>query len=134
MLNILRSYGFLTEDEGFYTHYIRAFYAGSPSAQLLTSPCQQTDPFMAYKVNIFVDNSSLSGPPVIIERIPTGFNMFARLNGERLWERMSATHTMIKAGSSAAVNAGYLILNIRDVLLNAGVWRPEKAYQSKRSG
>jgi len=31
-------------------------------------------------------------------------------------------HTMIKAGAVQLANNGYLILNIRDVLLNQGVW------------
>lgn len=86
------------------------------------TPLAQTDQFMAYKVNVFVDNSSVSGPPIIIEPNPNWFNMFGKIERKALMGTYTSDHTMIKTGAVQSANGGYLILNIRDVLLNAGVW------------
>jgi lon-related putative ATP-dependent protease len=82
----------------------------------------QSDPFMAYRINVFVDNSSVSGPPIIIEPNPNWFNMFGKIERKALMGTYISDHTMIKAGAVQSANGGYLILNIRDVLLNPGVW------------
>jgi predicted ATP-dependent protease len=86
------------------------------------SPIQQVDFFVAYKVNIFVDNSSIIGPPVIFESNPNWFNMFGKIERRALMGTYLSDHTMIKAGAVQLANGGYLILNIRDVLLSSGVW------------
>jgi len=85
-------------------------------------PLPQGDPFMAYKVNIFVDNSSISGPPIIFEPNPNWFNMFGKIERRALMGTYFSDHTMIKAGAVQLANGGYLMLNIRDVLLNQNVW------------
>ncbi|MGQ9571086.1 MAG: Lon protease family protein [Thermodesulfovibrionales bacterium] len=80
------------------------------------------DPFIAYKVNVFVDNSSLNAPPIIIEPNPNWFNMFGKVERRALMGTYVSDHAMIKPGAIQLANGGYLILNIRDVLLNPGVW------------
>jgi predicted ATP-dependent protease len=82
----------------------------------------QADPFMAYRVNIFVDNSSISGPPIVFEPNPHWFNMFGKIERRALMGTYISDHSMIKPGAVQLANGGYLILNIRDVLLNPGVW------------
>lgn len=82
----------------------------------------QGDPFIAYKVNIFVDNSFVSGPPIIIETNPNWFNMYGKMERRALMGTYVSDHTMIKPGAVQLANGGYLILNIRDVVLNPGVW------------
>jgi len=82
----------------------------------------QADPFMAYKVNVFVDNSSISGPPIVFEPNPHWFNMFGKIERRALMGTYVSDHSMIKPGAVQSANGGYLILNIRDVLLNPGVW------------
>jgi lon-related putative ATP-dependent protease len=86
------------------------------------SPSSQVDFFIAYKVNVFVDNSTASGPPIIVEPNPNWFNMFGRIERRAFMGTYVSDHTMIKAGAVHLANNGYLILNIRDVLLNQGVW------------
>jgi predicted ATP-dependent protease len=83
---------------------------------------QQVDPFLAYKVNVFVDNSSISGPPIVIEPNPNWFNIFGKIERRALMGTYTSDHSMIKPGAVQLANGGYLILNIRDVLLNPGVW------------
>ena len=90
----------------------------SPGAPFPT----QVDPFMAYRVNVIVDNSSTSGPPIVIESNPNWFNMFGKIERKALMGTYVSDHTMIKPGAVQLANGGYLILNIREVLLNPGVW------------
>ena len=85
-------------------------------------PMPHVDSFTAYKVNVFVDNSSLDGPPIIIEPNPNWFNMFGKVERRAIMGTYLSDHTMIKPGAVHLANGGYLILNIRDVLLNPGVW------------
>jgi lon-related putative ATP-dependent protease len=85
-------------------------------------PVQQAEPFTAYKINVLVDNSSVSGPPIIIEPNPNWFNMFGKIERKSLMGTYVSDHTMIKAGAVQLANGGYLILNIRDLLFNQGVW------------
>ena len=85
-------------------------------------PMPHVNSFTAYKVNVFVDNSSLDGPPIIIEPNPNWFNMFGKVERRALMGTYLSDHTMIKPGAVHLANGGYLILNIRDVLLNPGVW------------
>lgn len=85
-------------------------------------PLPQGDPFTAYRVNVFVDNSSISGPPIIFEPNPNWFNMFGKIERRALMGAYFSDHTMVRAGAIQAANGGYLILNIRDVLLNPNVW------------
>ena len=95
--------------------------AAAPQAQGM-APAQQADLFIPYKVNVYVDNGQTSGPPIVIEPNPTWFNMFGRVERKAFMGAYFSDHSMIKAGAVQSANGGYLILNIRDVLLNQGVW------------
>ena len=82
----------------------------------------QMDPYLVYRVNAFVDNGSQTGPPIIIEPDPHWFNMFGQIERRALMGTYLSDHMMIKPGAVQLANGGYLILNIRDVLMNPGVW------------
>jgi predicted ATP-dependent protease len=82
----------------------------------------QQESFMAFRVNVFVDNSSPDGPPIIFESNPNWFNMFGRVERKAYMGTYVSDHTFIKPGAVQRSNGGYLILNIRDVLQNGGVW------------
>jgi predicted ATP-dependent protease len=85
-------------------------------------PAASIDSFIVYKVNVFVDNSLFDGPPIIIEPNPTWFNMFGKVERRAFMGTYVSDHAMIKPGAIQLANGGYLILNIRDVVLNPGVW------------
>jgi predicted ATP-dependent protease len=113
---------FLTEMRDYTLTKLDMFMQTAQSPQLPISPALQAESFTAYKINVFVDNSSLSGPPVIFEPNPNWFNMFGKIERRALMGTYVSDHMMIKAGAVQLANGGYLILNIRDVLLNGGVW------------
>jgi len=81
-----------------------------------------SDPFLPYRVNIFVDNSATEGSPIIVETNPSYHNLFGVIEKKPLMGGYITDFTLIKAGSISRANGGYLILHDRDVLANAGVW------------
>jgi predicted ATP-dependent protease len=95
----------------------------APSQLHLEAP---GDPFSKYRVNIVVDNTEVEGAPVIIETNPTYYNMFGRVERRAQFGVLSADFTMIRAGSYAKANGGFLVVNARDVLMNPGVWETLK--------
>ena len=80
------------------------------------------DPFLPYRVNVFVDNSETVGPPIIVETNPTFHNLFGVVEKKPLVGGYVTDFTLIKAGSISRANGGYLVLYDRDVLFNSGVW------------
>jgi len=80
------------------------------------------DPFLPYRVNVFVDNSDAQGPPIVVETNPTYHNVFGVIEKKPIVAGYMTDFTMIKAGSISRANGGYLVLYDRDVLSNAGVW------------
>jgi predicted ATP-dependent protease len=81
-----------------------------------------TDPFLPYRINVFVDNSDTQGPPIIVETNPTYHNLFGVIEKKPIVGGYVTDFTLIKAGSISKANGGYLVLYDRDVLTNAGVW------------
>lgn len=80
------------------------------------------DPFLPYRVNVFVDNSDTQGPPIIVETNPTYHNLFGVIEKKPFVGGYVTDFTLIKAGSISKANGGYLVLYDRDVLGNVGVW------------
>ncbi|HVO93377.1 MAG TPA: ATP-binding protein, partial [Terriglobales bacterium] len=81
-----------------------------------------SDPFLPYRVNVFVDNSDTQGPPIIVETNPTYHNVFGVVEKKPIAGGYFTDFTLIKPGSISRANGGYLVLYDRDVLSNAGVW------------
>lgn len=114
---------FLKQAKDYTLSNLNLFLQVQPPSQMPgMQSASQTDSFLAYKVNIFIDNSPLSGPPIIIEPNPNWFNIFGKIERKAFMGTYVSDHTMIKPGAVQKANGGYLILNIRDVLLNQGVW------------
>ncbi|MBN2240754.1 MAG: AAA family ATPase [Dehalococcoidales bacterium] len=80
------------------------------------------DPFLPFKVNVFVDNSETKGPPVIVESNPNFRNVFGNIERRFLFGGYLSDHTMLKPGSLNKASGGYLLVNATDILTNPGVW------------
>jgi lon-related putative ATP-dependent protease len=96
----------------------------SPAAQLKLE--SQAEPYLKYRVNIVVDNTDTRGAPVIIETNPTYYNLFGRVERRTQLGSFFTDFTMVRAGSYARANGGYLVVTARDVLMNVGVWETLK--------
>jgi ATP-dependent Lon protease len=81
------------------------------------------DPFIEYRVNLLVDNSSAKKAPVIFETSPSYSNLFGtvEITPERSGHART-DFTKIKAGSFLKADGGYLIVEALDLLVEPGVW------------
>jgi lon-related putative ATP-dependent protease len=79
-----------------------------------------------YKVNVLIDNSELSGAPVIVDFNPTYYNLVGKLEYENEFGALSTDFTKIKSGLFHLANGGYLILQAKDVLSNVQSWEALK--------
>jgi lon-related putative ATP-dependent protease len=75
-----------------------------------------------YEVNLLVDNSATHGAPVIMENSPTYNNLLGRIEHEMYMGASQTDFTMIQPGALHRANGGYLILPVRDLLLNPYAW------------
>ena len=87
----------------------------------------QIDYFRDYEVNIILDNSETTSCPVIIETSPTFVNLFGTI--EKIYDGKGGWYsdfTKIKSGSLLRANGGYLVLNVKHLFEETGVWRTLK--------
>jgi predicted ATP-dependent protease len=97
--------------------------SGEPGPGVASLPMAGApDPFLAFRVNVFVDNSDSSGPPIVIEPNPTWTNLFGRIDRRAYMGTYLSDHTMLKPGAAHQANGGYLVLNFPDVLSRPGAW------------
>lgn len=84
---------------------------------------ESLDPFLAYRVNLLIDNAEKKDAPVVMENNPNYTNLFGSidLNPTRLG-LMQTDFTKIKAGSFLKANGGFLVINAMDALVEPGVW------------
>ena len=80
------------------------------------------NPFIPFQVNVFIDNTDVKGPPVIVEANPNFGNLFGKIERRFLLGGYLSDHTMLKPGALGLANGGYLLLGALDVLTNVGVW------------
>ena len=75
-------------------------------------------PWLNYRVNLFVDNSNLTGAPVIMDSNYLYHNLFGKLEYENQYGMLKTDFTMIKPGILHKANGGYIILQAQDLLAN----------------
>jgi lon-related putative ATP-dependent protease len=104
----------------------------NPMAMMLARAQRgQQDSFKRYQVNLLVDNSGLEGAPVIHEDNPTYQNLIGQIEHQAQMGALITDFTLIKAGSFHKANGGYLLLDIRKVLLQPFSWEViKRALQS----
>jgi len=85
------------------------------------------DPFLAYRVNLLIDNAGQKGAPVIMEINPNYINLFGSVEvATSRFGILQTDFTRIKAGSFLKANGGYLVVNALDALIEPGVWNTLK--------
>jgi lon-related putative ATP-dependent protease len=83
---------------------------------------QKDLPFRKYQVNVIVDNTELSGAPVIHEQNPNFPNLFGKIEKEVQFGFITTDFTMIQPGSVHKANGGYLVLMVEDLFRNPLSW------------
>lgn len=80
------------------------------------------DFFQRYEVNLFIDNSKLDAPPVLVEDNPNYFNLLGCIERETELGTYYTDFTLLKSGSLHRANGGYLILKVEDILSHPSAW------------
>lgn len=83
-------------------------------------------PMIEYQVNVLVDNSEVSGAPVVFENTPTYHNLVGKIEKRVEHGIYSTDHMMVKAGALLQANGGYLVLHVREVLTYPFAWEALK--------
>ena len=91
------------------------------------SPRQEPPkPWLNYRVNLFVDNSSLEGAPVIMDSNYSYHNIFGKLEYENYYGALKTDYTMLKPGLLQIANGGYIIFQAKDLLANGACYEALK--------
>jgi lon-related putative ATP-dependent protease len=104
----------------------------NPMAALMArARAGQPSPLKRFEVNLMVDNSELKGAPVIEENNPTYQNLIGEVEHTAQMGALLTDFTLIKPGALHKANGGYLIMDVRKVLLQPYAWEAlKRAVQS----
>ncbi|MDD4928110.1 MAG: AAA family ATPase [Gallionella sp.] len=87
--------------------------------------------FSRYKVNVLCGNGEPGGAPLISEDNPTHGNLVGRIEHVAQFGALVTDFTLIKAGALHRANGGYLLLDVKDVLVQPFAWEAlKRALQS----
>lgn len=96
----------------------------------MTIVTQET--FHRYQVNSLVSNGKKAGSPIISEDNPNYSNLVGRVEHVAQLGALVTDFTLIKAGALHRANGGYLLLDIRKVLMQPFAWEGlKRALQSR---
>ncbi len=104
----------------------QAAEGGTPAGMNGFAGQLEGDPFIRYRVNLFVNNENLKGAPVITEPNPYYYNMFGKIEYKSQLFLVNTDFTMVKPGAVHLANGGYLILEAKDLLTDPFVWNALK--------
>ena len=85
-----------------------------------------------YKVNLFVNNRSLKGAPIIYETNPSYYNLFGKVEYHGKLGNWMTDFTFIKPGKLHLANGGYLILQATELLQQPNTWIQLKRSSTNR--
>jgi predicted ATP-dependent protease len=85
-----------------------------------------------YRVNLVVDNDALQGAPVIVEDNPLFRSLFGSIEYQSENDVLVTDFSRIRAGSLLKAHGGFLMLHLRDLVVDELVW--EKLRRFLRSG
>ena len=89
---------------------------------------KKADPSLNYRVNLFVDNSTCEGCPVIMDSNYSYNNIFGTIEYENYYGSIRTDHTMLKPGLLQQANGGYIIFQAKDLLANPVCYESLKKY------
>jgi predicted ATP-dependent protease len=75
-----------------------------------------------YEINVMLDNSETSGMPVVYEDHPSYGNLLGRVENKAYMGMLSTDFTLIKPGALHKANGGYLVLEVRKLLMQPYAW------------
>ena len=101
---------------------VDVFLPQPETALPMLSQAQHANQLQRYRVNVLVDNSSLNSAPVVFEDLPSHMNLVGRVEYQAQMGTLVTDFNLIKPGALHQANGGYLILDVRQVLLQPFAW------------
>lgn len=83
---------------------------------------QKSDVRKRYEVNLLVNHETTEGAPVVIADNPTFYHLMGKIEYESQMGVMNTHYTKIKSGYLHEANGGYLIIQIKDILMKPYAW------------
>ena len=78
--------------------------------------------FRRYQVNVVVDHHGETSPVVLFEENPNYGNLVGRIERRGVMGTLVTDFTMIRAGALLKANQGFLILDLRDLIVSPFAW------------
>jgi lon-related putative ATP-dependent protease len=85
-----------------------------------------------FQVNVLIDHSATRGAPVVYEDNPSYQSLIGRVEHLAQMGALVTDFTLIKPGALLRANGGYLILDVRKVLMQPYAWEGLKRVLSSR--
>jgi lon-related putative ATP-dependent protease len=98
------------------------FQPGGSRPDAPTALPAQAPAYARYGANVVVTHDPSGGPPVVFEPNPTYYNLLGRIDYRAAVGAMYTDFTLISPGALHRANGGFLVLQARDVLMNAYAW------------
>lgn len=117
---------YLDQVEADMVEHLDALKPGDPAPVLSGWAGADEDPFVRYRVNDLVDNTSCEYAPVIFEHNPTYYNLFGRIDYRARMGALVTDHMMVKCGAIHEANGGFLVLQAHDLLVSPLSWQTLK--------
>jgi lon-related putative ATP-dependent protease len=93
---------------------------------------EQEQALQRYGVNVLIDHAETEGAPIIYEDNPTYQNLIGRVEHRAQMGALMTDFSLIKPGALHRANGGYLILDVRNLLLQTYAWEGlKRALKSK---
>lgn len=92
-----------------------------PNPLGLTPPASEF--FRRYRVNIMVEQDQTNGVPVVFEDSPSFHNLIGRVEYSSQLGALVTDFTHIKPGALLSANGGFLILEVRKLLMEPYAWQ-----------
>jgi len=113
-------------------HLLEFGNQSTPQANPLGLSTLPSQFFQRYQVNIMVDQGQAKGVPVVFEDNPSFHNLIGRLEYTSQLGALVTDFTHIRPGSLHRANAGYLILEVRKLLMEPYAWHGLKRALNSR--
>lgn len=85
-----------------------------------------------YQINLIVDNSTVSGAPIVYENLPNHQSLLGCVENMAMMGALITDFSLIKAGTLHRANGGYLILDAEQLLMQPYAWEGlKRALQAK---
>ena len=113
--------------------FVRAVTGGEGGQQVIAFAMPGMQPgggaealLSRYRINLLVDHAETTGAPIVYEDHPTYQNLVGRIEHRPQFGALVTDFTLTKAGALHRSNGGYLILDVRRLLVQPFAWEELK--------